>query len=126
MQAISKVEGRVSCVLNNTEKHISFVLGQLRFIDSAQFLLASLDKLVAANPSGAFQITTQHEPNRESRELLMRKGIYPYEYMDTWDRFTEPKLPQRKSSTANSPMRISVTMTTPMRKRSGRPSGARP
>ena len=23
----------------------------------------------------------------------MRKGVYPYEYMDTWDRFTEPKLP---------------------------------
>ena len=20
----------------------------------------------------------------------MRKGVYPYEYMDTWDRFTEP------------------------------------
>ena len=23
----------------------------------------------------------------------MRKGVYPYEYMDTWDRFTEPNLP---------------------------------
>ena len=29
-------------------------------------------------------------------------------------------------STASSPMRISVTRTTPVRKRSGRPSGARP
>ena len=67
MQAISKVEGRVSCIPNNTEKYISFSLGQLRFIDSAQFLLASLDKLVAANPPGAFQITAQHEPNRERR-----------------------------------------------------------
>ena len=49
MQAIAKVEGRVSCIPNNTEKYISFSLGQLRFIDSAQFLLAPLDKLVAAN-----------------------------------------------------------------------------
>ena len=47
MQAISKVEGRVSCIPNNTEKYISFSLGQLRFIDSAQFLLAPLDKLVS-------------------------------------------------------------------------------
>ena len=94
MQAISKVEGRVSCIPNNTEKYISFSLGQLRFIDSAQFLLASLDKLVAANPPGAFQITAQHEPNRE---LLMRKCVYPYEYMDTWDRFTEPKLPPKEA-----------------------------
>ncbi|KAK3791050.1 hypothetical protein RRG08_010454 [Elysia crispata] len=38
MQAISKVEGRMSCIPNNTEKYISFSLGQLRFIDSAQFL----------------------------------------------------------------------------------------
>ena len=89
------MEGRVSCI-PNTEKYISFSLGQLRFIDSAQFLPASLDKLVAVNPPEAFQITAQHEPNRERRELLMRKGVYPYEYMDTWDRFTEPKLPQKE------------------------------
>ena len=93
MQAIEKVEGRVSCIPNNTEKYISFSLGQLRFIDSAQFLPASLDKLVAANPPGAFQITTQHEPDRERRELLTRKGVYPFKYVETWDRFTEPKLP---------------------------------
>ena len=92
MQAISKVGDRVSCIPNNTEKYISS-LGQLRFIDSAQFLLASLDKLVAANPPEAFRITAQHEPNRERRALLTRKGVYPSEYMDTWDRFTEPKLP---------------------------------
>ena len=91
IQAISKVEGRVSCIPNNTEKYISFSLGQLRFIDSAEFLLASLDKLVAVNPPEAFQVTAQHEPNSERRELLMRKGVYPYEYMDTSDRFTEPK-----------------------------------
>ena len=118
MQAISKVEGRVSCIPNNTEKYISFSLGHLRFIDSAQFLVSSLDKLVAANPPGAFQITARHEPNRERRELLMRKGVYPYEHIDNLGRFTEPKLTQR--------MRISVTMITPMRKRSGRPLGVRP
>ena len=71
MQAISKVEGRVSCIPNNTEKYISFSLGHLRFIDSAQFLLASFDKLVAANPPGAFRITARQESNRERPELLM-------------------------------------------------------
>ena len=95
MQAISKVEGKVSCIPNNTEKYISFSLGQLRFIDSAQFLLASLDKLVAANQPEAFQITAQYEPAEERRELLMRKGIYPYEYMDSWERFVEPVLPAK-------------------------------
>ena len=126
MQAISKVDGRETSIPNNT-KYISFSLGQLRFIDSAQFLLASLEKLVAANPPEAFQITAQHEPNRERRELLMRKGVCLYVYMDSWARFEETQLPpQRRSSTASSLMRISVTRTTPMRKRSGRPLGARP
>ena len=120
MQAISKVEGRVSCIPNNTEKYISFSLGQLRFIDSAQFLLASLDKLVVANPPEAFQITAQHEPNRERRELLMRKGVYPYEYMDTWDRLTEPKLPPKEAFFSK------LSDAHIMRKRSGRPLGARP
>ena len=107
MQAISKVEGRVSCIPNNPEKYISFSLGPLRFIDNAQLLLVSPDKLVAENPSGSFQIAAQNEPHRERREPLVRKCVYPYEYMDTWDRFTEPtNSTQRKPSTANSPMRI--------------------
>ena len=63
MRAISKVEGRMSCIPNNTEKYISFSLGQLRFIDSAQFLQASLDKLVSANKPEAFHITARYEPD---------------------------------------------------------------
>ena len=30
-------------------------------------------------------------------DLLTRKGIYPYEYMDSWDRFKETKLPPIES-----------------------------
>ena len=97
MQAISRVEGKVSCIPNITEKYISFSLGQLRFIDSAQFLLASLDKLVAANPPEPFQITARYEPNQQRRELLLRKGVYPYEYMDSWERFTDTQLPPKTS-----------------------------
>ena len=29
--------------------------------------------------------------------LLLRKGVYPYDYMDTWERFNEPSLPPKKS-----------------------------
>ena len=97
MQAISKVEGRVHCIPNNTEKYISFSLGQLHFIDSVQFLLASLDRLVAVNLPEAFRITAQHEPDRKRLELLLRKGVYPYEYMDNWDHFTKPKLPLKEA-----------------------------
>ena len=29
--------------------------------------------------------------------LLLRKGVYPYEYMDSWERFDETSLPDKKS-----------------------------
>ena len=91
MQAISKVEGRVSCIPNNTEKYISFSLGQLRFIDSAQFLLASLDKLFARGFSDNSSSRAQQRPP------YVKGCFYPYEYMDTWDRFTEPNLPLKEA-----------------------------
>ena len=29
--------------------------------------------------------------------LLLRKGVYPYEYMDSWERFNETSLPDQKA-----------------------------
>ena len=29
--------------------------------------------------------------------LLLRKGVYPYEYMDSWKRFKDESLPDKKS-----------------------------
>ena len=29
--------------------------------------------------------------------LLLRKGVYPYEYMDSWERFDETSLPDKKT-----------------------------
>ena len=125
MQAFSKVEGHVSCIPNNTEKYISFSLVQLHFNDSAQFLPASLDKLVAANESKAFQITEQYEPSQQRCELLKCKGVYPYEYMDSWEQFVNSNSHQRRLSTARFRTCTSAMRIIPMRKRSGRPSIAK-
>ena len=29
--------------------------------------------------------------------LLLRKGVYPYEYMDSWEKFNETSLPDKES-----------------------------
>ena len=62
------------------------------FKDSARFLLASLDKLVISNAKESF-ILTQQEHSKDKFELLIRKGVYPHEYMDSWERFDETELP---------------------------------
>lgn len=93
MQSISKVESKITCIPNHMEKYISFSLGKLRFIDSMQFMQASLDSLVKATDKNDFTITRENEPDENKHELLFRKGIYPYEYMDSWERFQEKQLP---------------------------------
>ena len=29
--------------------------------------------------------------------LLLRKGVYPYEYMDSWEKFDETSIPDKKA-----------------------------
>ena len=33
--------------------------------------------------------------------LLLRKGVYPYEHMDSWERFNETSLPDKEASYSN-------------------------
>ena len=76
-------------------KYISYSIGQLPFIDSVQFLFQPLDRMVVANTREASKITYLYEPDAERLQLLRRKGVYPYEYMDSLSRFAETGLPSK-------------------------------
>ena len=52
------------------EKYICFSIGQLRFIDSLQFLNASLEKLVKSNDPDSLLIYSEYEPDLNKVELL--------------------------------------------------------
>ena len=90
------------------EKFISFSIGTLHFKDSAQFLLSSLDKLVSnlkakaekeENEKEMFQNTWKYFKSKnlpeEAFDLLTKKGVYPYKYMDGWEKFEETSLPPK-------------------------------
>ena len=93
MQAMSNLQKEVKCVANNMEKYITFSVGGLRFIDSLNFLQGSLDSLVRATPKESLKITSTIS---NGSDLLYKKGIYPYEYMDSWARFSETSLPDKQ------------------------------
>jgi len=93
MQELSQLDKEVKCIANTMEKYITFSVGGLRFIDSLNFLQGSLDSLVSATPKEALKITSTIA---KSSELLYKKRIYPYEYMDSWGRFSETKLPDKE------------------------------
>src|ERR1043166_2689365 len=69
-------------------------VGQFKYIDSMQFMNSSLANL-AKNLGGDMPITKRHFANLSSKQidLITRKGVYPYEYIDSHDRFKETKLP---------------------------------
>ena len=54
---------------------------------------SSLDSLVNNLARRGHKFWGFQDYNDHQRELLIRKGIYPYEYMDSWDRLEETKLP---------------------------------
>ena len=66
---------------------------ELRFIDSIKFTSSSLDSLVNNLARGGHEFWGFENYNDRQCELLIRKGIYPYEYMDSWDKFKETSLP---------------------------------
>ena len=94
MQAMAGVQGEIKCIPTNTEKYISFTVGNLRFIDSENFLLSSLDKLVKGSEEFPIMHSIVAEENK--RRLLLKKGIYPYEHMDSFERFGKTKLPEKE------------------------------
>jgi hypothetical protein len=88
--------GKISCIPNNMEKYMTFSVDQLQFIDSLQFMNSSLEKLAANLTTENFKITGRGVTNTEL-ELLRRKGVYPYEYVDSFERFSETQLPPKEA-----------------------------
>ena len=67
---------------------------ELRFIDSFKFMSSCLDSLTKNLVSGGGKQLFGFQNYSELQyELLTRKGIYPYKYVSSWDRFEETQLP---------------------------------
>jgi hypothetical protein len=86
--------GHIKIVALNLERYVSFEIQHLRFIDSYQFLSASLEKLVKSLARDSFRHVRKH---LGSNDLLFAKGIFPYEWFDSFEKFDALKLPPREA-----------------------------
>ena len=104
----------IDCIPNNEEKYISFsktiITGQytnkkgeikdktfkIVFKDSLKFMSSSLGALVNNLPKDAFKNLLKYFTPKQA-EILKQKGFYPYEYMNSEEKFNDTNLPPREA-----------------------------
>lgn len=107
----NNIEGDISVIPKNDQVYISFSKTvtsahgkghtsfiRLRFIDSLRFMTSSLDHLSSLLPSENKNVL-RHENRHLSMEqlqLLERKGVFPYDYIDSWSKLEETVLPSKE------------------------------
>ena len=107
-------EGNIKCIPNNEEKYISFskeivvdaydkdektieIKHEIRFLDSFKFMASSLGGLADnLKKSGLDKFVYLEKEFKEKFELLTQKGIYPYDYMTSLEKFSETQLPAKE------------------------------
>ena len=114
IKRLNITEGNIDCIPNNEEKYISISktikagtytnkkgdekdkFFKIVFKDSLKFMSSSLGTLVNNLPKDAFKNLDKYYTS-EQTELLKQKGHYPYEYMDSVEKFKDKKPPPRKA-----------------------------
>ena len=57
---------------------------------------SSLEELVEVLPEHKFKHFDNHFKTDIEKKLLRQKGVYPYDYMNSYDRFIETSFPNKK------------------------------
>ena len=112
---LAKHGSKMGVIAKNTKDYISFSVNievdkyidkngeerskeiTLRFIDSIKFMSSGPDSLVNNFTREGGEFFGFENYSDHQRGLLIRKGIYLYEYMDNWGRFKETTLPPASS-----------------------------
>ena len=113
-KTLGNSERDISCILNNEDNYISCtkqvivdkfvnkdgkevnVERELRFIDSLRFMAASQDKLSNNLKIDKFVNFKKYNSSNQL-SLLLRKGVYPYDYVDCMKKLDETSLPAKEA-----------------------------
>lgn len=102
IEELAGFDGKISLLPINKEKYISFTksikgtIVDFRFIDSYRFMPSSIEKLASYLVNDEKKIIRKYYKNTEEFELLTRKGVFPYDYVDSWRKLEETAIPPRE------------------------------
>lgn len=113
----------ISCIPNNEERYISFskevqvgtykddkkitrpIMFEIRFIDTFAFMASSIESLAdnlrnscktISDKRKVFKNVSNHFKDDEQFNLMTQKGIYPYDWVNDYEKLNSDKLPTMK------------------------------
>ena len=86
----------IAVIPKSIDKYMSIIVNRhITFIDSHQFYNSPLDTLASNLEDNDFKHLTS-EFGIDKLEILKRKDAYPYEWVDSYEKFKHPSLPEKK------------------------------
>lgn len=105
IEELAKYEGSINIIPKTKEKYLSIIKVintkkhnhpiQIKFIDSFHFLSSSLDALSKSLSENDFLNLSREFTDKRQFDLMRKKGVYPYDYVDSWSKYDETKLPSK-------------------------------
>jgi hypothetical protein len=100
IRELGSVEAEITIIPNTTENVISFSITpknglEIRFVDSFRFMSSSLDSL-AKNLTDDKLVNVRNHFADYNLDLLKRKGVFCYDYLNDTEKLKQTNLPPRK------------------------------
>lgn len=89
-----EIPEKIEVIAKSSEKYTTIKHGNLKFIDSLNFLGRGLESLVKTTEKKDLPKTAKLD---EGKGLLFRKGVFPYEYIDSWRKYEDQNLSPKEA-----------------------------
>ena len=96
IKAVKKRHGMIRVIPNNMQKYLAISIGRVQFLDSFQFTMKPLDKLVSTIDDKDYIHTKKIFSDEEEFNLIKQKGVFPYDYFDSLEKLHQKSYPTKE------------------------------
>ena len=98
-ELVKEFEGNFDCLGENTEKYITFSVPLKKKIENKNLEITyKFNKELIKRFASTYEFCNN---DLNKFVLLLRKGVYPYEYADTWEKCSKISLPSKEDFYSN-------------------------